>query len=285
MAIMNRGGTPTVSLGFDPRTAAIFYAIAFVLAVAVAIAAREASEAFIILYMFTPSIALLTLHIAKSRAGSVRRGLLHLAERTGLLVSGRSRWPFALLVPPILLGAVTLLVVALGIADFVPFAGATQLAALPFSVVLSLAFGVVLAFGEEVGWRGYLLPALVSLGVWPAMLLSGLLHGLWHLPVILLTPFYHADGARLIVIPEFLLMITLAGIVYGYLRLTTGSVWPVILLHAAFNESLGRYSETIESSDPALLEYLGAESGLFTLIAVALVIAWIVHRWPLPRYA
>jgi uncharacterized protein len=284
MAIMNRGVSPTACIRFDLRTAAIFYAIAFVLAVAVAIAAREASEAFIILYMFTPLIAVLALHGAKSRDGFSRRGLLQLAERSGLLRSGRSAWPFALLTPPILLGAVTLLVVVIGIADFAPLAAPAQLALLPFSVVLSLAFGVVLAFGEEVGWRGYLLPALISLDAWPAMLLSGLLHGLWHLPVILLTPYYHADGARLIVIPEFLLMITLAGVVYGYLRLTTASVWPVILLHAAFNESLGRYAGAIETSDPALLEYLGAESGIFTLIAVALVIAWIVHRWPLSRH-
>lgn len=41
------------------------------------------------------------------------------------------------------------------------------------------------AFGEEWGWRGYLLPRL-PLGVWSALLLSGLIHGLWHAPILLL---------------------------------------------------------------------------------------------------
>src|SRR5436305_814196 len=43
-----------------------------------------------------------------------------------------------------------------------------------------------LAFGEQWGWRGYLLPRLLPLGQWPALLLSGAIWGLWHAPVILL---------------------------------------------------------------------------------------------------
>jgi len=33
------------------------------------------------------------------------------------------------------------------------------------------------------------------------VLLTGLLHGIFHLPLILLTPFYHSAGNKLIVVP------------------------------------------------------------------------------------
>jgi membrane protease YdiL (CAAX protease family) len=50
-------------------------------------------------------------------------------------------------------------------------------------LVTSTIFGVA----EEINWRGYLLPHLVPLGRKRALLLSGLLHGIWPLPVLLMT--------------------------------------------------------------------------------------------------
>jgi hypothetical protein len=66
-----------------------------------------------------------------------------------------------------------------------------------------------------IGWRGYFLRHLLTLGRRRALLLSGLLHGLWHMPLLLLTPFYHGLGNRWIVVPLFLLTLTAAGVVYG----------------------------------------------------------------------
>ena len=42
------------------------------------------------------------------------------------------------------------------------------------------------AFGEEVGWRGWLLTSLRPLGTWPALIIVGVIWGLWHAPLILL---------------------------------------------------------------------------------------------------
>ncbi|RPI24244.1 MAG: CPBP family intramembrane metalloprotease [Chloroflexota bacterium] len=77
---------------------------------------------------------------------------------------------------------------------------------------------------EEIGWRGYFLPHLLPLGRNRALLHSGQFHGVFHLPLILLTPFYHGLGNRLIVIPLFLMALTAAGVWYGYLRLRNRSV-------------------------------------------------------------
>lgn len=125
----------------------------------------------------------------------------------------------------------------------------------------------------------YLLPSLLGLGTWPATLLTGALHGLWHFPVILLTPYYHGAGSQWIVLPEFLLVLTLAGVLYGYLRLSTASLWPAILLHASVNESIAFYALHTRPTDPALLEYWGGESGVYAIVAILLVVIWIRWQW------
>lgn len=85
-----------------------------------------------------------------------------------------------------------------------------------------------LAFCEEWGWRGFLLLRLRPLGLWPALLLSGLIWGLWHLPG------YVSGSARPGLVP-FLIFTIAFGTLLGWLRLRTGSVWPGTVVHAANN--------------------------------------------------
>jgi membrane protease YdiL (CAAX protease family) len=125
---------------------------------------------------------------------------------------------------------------------------------------------------------GYLLPHLLGLGPRRAMLISGLLHGLWHLPVMIWTPFYHGAGNRLIIIPLFLLTLTMAGVCYGYLRLTTASVWPAALAHSGFNIFWERFNSFTKTSSPLALEYLAGESGVLTLATLSVLAGWFAHR-------
>lgn len=57
------------------------------------------------------------------------------------------------------------------------------------SVLQGLGAGLTLnalaAFGEELGWRGFLQRELEPLGFWRSSLLIGVLWGLWHAPIIL----------------------------------------------------------------------------------------------------
>jgi uncharacterized protein len=252
--------------------AAIFYALAFGLAtLAAAAIALSGLVPFVGLYMFSPLIAVLILHALRVvEADGGRSGAI-----SGPTVPACAAGPSRCSSRRSLLIAVALAVFAAGIGEFAPPADAPPLPLWALAVALHLIIGSVFAFGEEAGWRGYFLPRLTGLGLAPAMALSGLLHGLWHLPLILLTPLYHADGSRWIVLPEFLLLFVLAGFVYGYLRLATGSLWPAVLLHASFNEALAQTAAVTRTADPVLLEYLGAESGLLTIAGTALVVLWI----------
>jgi uncharacterized protein len=122
---------------------------------------------------------------------------------------------------------------------------------------------------------------LRQLGDAKAVLLVGFLHGLWHLPLALLTPFYLAEGNRLFTIPIFLGLMTAAGVMYGVLRLATGSVWPSTILHATFNVLLGSFAALTVVRSP-VGGYLAGESGLILLAAAAAVALWFARRYPAP---
>jgi hypothetical protein len=56
----------------------------------------------------------------------------------------------------------------------------------------------------------------------------------------------------------------LAGICFGYLRLTTGSAWPATLAHSRFNIFWERCDGFTQSKSPLVVEYLAGESGVLT---------------------
>ena len=138
-----------------------------------------------------------------------------------------------------------------------------------FKILSGLLIGTLFALGEEIGWRGYMLPRLLGRGVVPAMLLVGFLHGVWHLPLMLTTDYYHNTGNPLLVVPLFLVTLTLAGVFFGFLRLWTGSVWAVAIAHAAANMAWEIMSEMTQTKTPLVLEYVGGESGVIMIAGLA----------------
>ncbi|MCA9640187.1 MAG: CPBP family intramembrane metalloprotease, partial [Myxococcales bacterium] len=109
-----------------------------------------------------------------------------------------------------------------------------------FFVLLALtcSVGVVLsaisAAGEEIGWRGYLLTRLIEARIPKPVLSSGLIWGFWHLPLILSGQYASGPHPMLSAL-LFMVSIVAAGYFVARLRLESGSVWPAILMHSAWN--------------------------------------------------
>ena len=146
------------------------------------------------------------------------------------------------------------------------------------NVGLNLAVGIIFAMGEEVGWRGYMLPRLSAIGLIPAMLLVGFLQGIWHLPIMLMTSYYHSAGNMLFVVPLFLVTLTLAGVFYGFLRVSTGSVWPVAIAHTFFNAAWNILGDFTLVRSPEAMEYLGGESGLLVIAGLSAAAVVLIRR-------
>jgi membrane protease YdiL (CAAX protease family) len=104
---------------------------------------------------------------------------------------------------------------------------------------LILTYGVlqsgVSATGEEIGWRGFLVPVLAQrLSFTGVALLSGMIWAFWHSPLILFGT-YRSSAPKWVAILCFTLMIVATGAMAAWLRLKTNSVWPAAMLHACHN--------------------------------------------------
>lgn len=97
--------------------------------------------------------------------------------------------------------------------------GMIPFVALTAGPLLSLALGAtvfaVLAWGGEVGWRGYLLPRLAPLGWLPAHLITGVLWAAWFLPVIASWHGSPSDPALYAFAARFLVFGAVFGVVAG----------------------------------------------------------------------
>jgi membrane protease YdiL (CAAX protease family) len=107
-------------------------------------------------------------------------------------------------------------------------------AVLMASLFLSPIVNFIPSFGEEFGWRGYLLPKLLPLGEVKALLLSGFIWSLWHLPFIILLGFGFGDNS-LAGIVLYIIMVTLLGIIIGYFWIVYGSTYLAAFMHGVFN--------------------------------------------------
>ena len=102
------------------------------------------------------------------------------------------------------------------------------------SVLLAPILAIVIAFGEEYGWRGYLQNELFKMGRVRGVLLLGLIWGAWHWPLILMG--YNYPGHPLLGLLLMALYTIGLAIVLGYAVLKTGSVLLAAYLHALNNQ-------------------------------------------------
>jgi uncharacterized protein len=152
------------------------------------------SPSWISALMFAPAAASVVARLV------FREGFADVSFRFG----GRRTWKMILLALafPIIVGLLAYGVAwASGLARFDrqseagPFAGftgeITSSPAMVFVITLILTTFVLVfpsaffAAGEEIGWRGYMLTRLIDAGVPRPILVSGLIWGLWHIPIIL----------------------------------------------------------------------------------------------------
>ena len=146
----------------------------------------------------------------------------------------------------------------------------------PVPVAVNLAVFSVLFLGEEIGWRGYLLPRLATvMSGRRAAIATGAAHAAFHLPLLLLTT-YQSAGSRILVVPMVMITITAAGASYAWLRWSTGSIGTVSTMHAAVNESMQRWSAAVAATSPAALAYTTTETGYVTALLMVLLAGYLL---------
>ncbi|MBI5095423.1 MAG: CPBP family intramembrane metalloprotease [Candidatus Hydrogenedentes bacterium] len=146
--------------------------------------------------------------------------------------------------------------------------------ALALGAVLTIVVGLTMisAFGEELGWRGYLLPRLLPLGPLRASIIIGLIWGVWHAPLIVLDGRGFGKGHELIGLLMFVMLSTSWSIYLTWLCIRSDSIWPAVLSHATLNVVT---STIFAVFDPKDLIF-GSPIGVLTVLCFLAVDAWLI---------
>lgn len=151
-----------------------------------------------------------------------------------------------------------------------------------FQIALALTLApfmnVLFAMGEELGWRGYLLPKLLPLGQWRAMLLSGAVWGIWHAPAIMQG--HNFPGHPYLGSLVMTVGCILAGVIFSWLYLNTRSPWVAALGHGALNASPGLALYFLKPGFDTL--WGGLILGVSGWVATSVFIAWLIFTKRLP---
>jgi membrane protease YdiL (CAAX protease family) len=159
----------------------------------------------------------------------------------------------------------------------------TPTGALLLNILLLLGFGVISSttsgLGEEIGWRGFLFPALFrQIGPAGAILISGCIWAFWHYPGILGSN-YNSGGPAWVALLCFTWMVIAGAAIFGWLRVKSGSVWPAAIAHGSHNLFIQAICDPITRQDKSSAIWT-TEFGILLALTTTIVAAVCWLRYP-----
>jgi membrane protease YdiL (CAAX protease family) len=147
-------------------------------------------------------------------------------------------------------------------------------------VVLTATLGMVgkasRALGEEIGWRGFLVPELAKVVGFPAIgLISGIMWAVYHYPVLLFAD-YNAGTPAWFGLTCFTIGVIAESYILAWLVLRARSLWPAAILHASHNLFIQSIFTPL-TQDSGRTKYIIDEFGV-GLVITAVIGAAIVWR-------
>jgi membrane protease YdiL (CAAX protease family) len=212
------------------------------------------------LWMWSPALAAL-----------LTAWIFHKSIRT--MGWGLGSWKYSLwglIIPLLYAGVIYGIAWLTGLAGFRP----PTLAYLLFLPV-GLVAACLAALGEEIGWRGFLVPELARLTTFPkTVLLTWVVWSVWHYPAILFAD-YHSLAPRWFDLTTLTLSILGLACFTTWLRLKSGSIWPVVLWHGAHNLFLQEAFIHMSTATP-LSRFFIDDFGIGLVIAALIlgIVSW-----------
>lgn len=206
-----------------------------------------------ILAVFTPSlVALVLTAITKGKKGVLDLFVKQTVKKTTF------KWLLLSVIGiPVLASLAMLTSLSFDISKF----GLRTTQLIPQIVVI-----VMIAIGEEYGWRGFLLPRLMKkLNVFYSSIILGLIWGVWHFPAYLIETGVPLDMHFLV----FLLWVVLGTLFISWIYYYTQSVLTSILIHISANAAFNYL--------PILPEFTGSMNTFWMFILYLSVMMMLVY--------
>jgi len=142
------------------------------------------------------------------------------------------------------------------------------------TVIIGPFLGLIIAFGEEYGWRGYLQTELTRLGRIRGVFLLGVIWGIWHWPVIWMG--YNYPGQPILGSIAMVVVCIILAYFFAYTVFKSNGIWAAAYLHALNNQSLSFFAMTMVMPTSMLYSFgMGLPS-----LAIGAIIVLLLLRDP-----
>ena len=151
-----------------------------------------------------------------------------------------------------------------------------------FAITLAPPINMLFAVGEEAGWRGYMMPQLKErFGLLNGRLLGGVIWGVWHWPIMLLTGYEYGTnylGAPVLGLVVWCVVCFALNTLLDWLYEKTGCIWVSAIAHGAFNAVAALFTVLTYPAD-AYYNVLGPTPiGLIGMLPMLAAAVWLTLR-------
>lgn len=138
------------------------------------------------------------------------------------------------------------------------------------------------ALGEEIGWRGFLVPELSKTTSFTlTSLISGMVWSLWHYPILIYGD-YNAGTPTWYGLTCFTVMVVSGSFIFAWMRLKSGSLWTGAILHASHNLYIQAIFTPLTRNTGRTAWYIDEFGCVLPLVTVAFAVYFWSKRRELP---
>jgi membrane protease YdiL (CAAX protease family) len=148
-----------------------------------------------------------------------------------------------------------------------------------FTSTATMISRISTALGEEIGWRGFLVPELAKqMSYTKLSLLSGITWAAWHSPLLLFAD-YNAGTNRWYAMGCFTVMLVSISFVFAWLRLKSASLWPATVLHASHNLFVQTVFDNLMRNTGKTLWYTTEFGAALAVVSAGFAVYFWRRRW------
>lgn len=138
------------------------------------------------------------------------------------------------------------------------------------------------ALGEEIGWRGFLVPELSKTTSFTlTSLISGMVWSLWHYPILIYGD-YNAGTPTWYGLTCFTVMVVSGSFIFAWMRLKSGSLWTGAILHASHNLYIQAIFTPLTRNTGRTAWYIDEFGCVLPLVTIAFAVYFWSKRRELP---